>query len=128
MLLNTYFTSTGTNIQLMLKYCGKSDKITKINYKQPYYLLHWCHLSENNKKKLNKKPCYANNIAPKSFAIRVIRTVFPVDTQHRLNIHKTFRRHPGRLLNVLCKFNLRPVSMGVINLTVPSCFTKKCLL
>ena len=34
----------------------------------------------------------------------------PVDTRRKLNVHKTFRRRPGRLLNVLCTFNLRPVS------------------
>ena len=37
---------------------------------------------------------------------------FPVDTGRKLNVHKTFRRRPGRLLNVLCMFNLRPVSTG----------------
>ena len=37
----------------------------------------------------------------------------PVDTGRKLNVHKTFRRSPGRLLNVLCRFNLRPVSMGM---------------
>ena len=31
----------------------------------------------------------------------------PADTGRKLNIHKTFRRRPGRLLNVLCTFNLR---------------------
>ena len=36
----------------------------------------------------------------------------PVDTGRKLNVHKTFRRCPGRLLNVLCTFNLRPVSTG----------------
>ena len=36
----------------------------------------------------------------------------PVDTERKLNLHKTFRRRPGRLLNVLCTFNLRPVSNG----------------
>ena len=36
----------------------------------------------------------------------------PVDTGRKLNVHKTFRRRPGRLLNVLCSFNLRPVSTG----------------
>ena len=36
----------------------------------------------------------------------------PVDTGRKLNLHKTFRRRPGRLLNVLCTFNLRPVSTG----------------
>ena len=37
---------------------------------------------------------------------------YPVDTGRKLNAHKTFRRRPGRLLNVLCTFNLRPVSAG----------------
>ena len=36
----------------------------------------------------------------------------PVDTGRKLNVHKTFRRRPGRILNVLCTFNLRPVSTG----------------
>ena len=40
---------------------------------------------------------------------------FPVDTGRKLNVHKTFRRRPGRLLNVLCMFNLRPVSTGVVS-------------
>ena len=38
----------------------------------------------------------------------------PVDTGRKLNVHKTFRRRPGRLLNVFCTFNLRPVSTGII--------------
>ena len=37
----------------------------------------------------------------------------PVDTGRKLNVNKAFRRRPGRLLNVLCTFNLRPVSTGV---------------
>ena len=37
----------------------------------------------------------------------------PVDTRRKLNVHKTFRRPPGGLLNVLCTFNLRPVSTGI---------------
>ena len=37
---------------------------------------------------------------------------YPVDTGRKLNVHKTFRRRPGYLMNVLCTFNLRPVSMG----------------
>ena len=36
----------------------------------------------------------------------------PADTGRKLNVHKTFRRRPGRLLNVLCTFNLPPVSTG----------------
>ena len=38
----------------------------------------------------------------------------PVDTRRKLNVHKTFRRRPGRLLNVLCTFNLHPVSTGMV--------------
>ena len=37
---------------------------------------------------------------------------FSVDTEGKLNVQKTFRRRPGRPLNVLCTFNLRPVSIG----------------
>ena len=33
-----------------------------------------------------------------------------VDTGRKLNVHKTLRRRPGRLLKFLCTFNLRPVS------------------
>ena len=39
----------------------------------------------------------------------------PVGTGCKLNVHKTFRRRLGRLLNVLCTFNLRPVSIGVLS-------------
>ena len=35
---------------------------------------------------------------------------YPVDTGRKLDVNKTFRRRPGRLLNVLCTSNLRPVS------------------
>ena len=39
----------------------------------------------------------------------------PADTGRKLNVHKTFRRRPGRFLNVLCTFNLRPVSTGKLD-------------
>ena len=29
---------------------------------------------------------------------------YPLDTVRKLNVHKTFRRRPGRLRNVLCTF------------------------
>ena len=38
----------------------------------------------------------------------------PVDTRRKLNVHKMFRRRPGRLFNVLCTFNLRPVPIGCL--------------
>ena len=37
----------------------------------------------------------------------------PADTGGKMNVHKTFRRRPGPLLNVLCTFNLHPVSTGL---------------
>ena len=36
----------------------------------------------------------------------------PADTGRKLKVHKTFRRRPGRLLDVLCTLYLRPVSTG----------------
>ena len=36
----------------------------------------------------------------------------PVHTGSNLNVHKSFRRRPGRLLNDLCTFNLRPCLQG----------------
>ena len=38
----------------------------------------------------------------------------PVDTRRKLNVHKTFRRRPGHLLNVVRTFNLRPVSANMV--------------
>ena len=45
-------------------------------------------------------------------ALRFVLDDYQVDTGRKLNVHKTFRRRPGRLLNVLFTFNLRPVSTG----------------
>ena len=52
--------------------------------------------------------------------------LFPVDTGRKLNVHKTFRRRPGRLLNVLCTFNLRPVSTGLSTTLILS--QRKCFV
>ena len=41
-------------------------------------------------------------------------TAMAVDTGPKQNAPKKFRRRPGRLLNVLCTFNLRPVSTGYL--------------
>ena len=38
----------------------------------------------------------------------------PLGTGCKLNVHKTLRGRPGRLLNVLCMFNLRPVSRATL--------------
>ena len=46
----------------------------------------------------------------------------PVDTGRKLNVHKTFRRRLGSLLNVLCTFNLRPVSTGKGQFLAPKLF------
>ena len=41
-----------------------------------------------------------------------IRINYHLDTERKWNILKTFKRRPGRFLNVLCTFNLHSVSMG----------------
>ena len=42
----------------------------------------------------------------------ILLASYPLETGRNLNVHKTFRRRPGRLLKVLCAFKLRPVSRG----------------
>ena len=50
--------------------------------------------------------------------MQILITIFisdiPVDTGRKLNVHKTFRRRPGHLLNVVRTFNLRPVSADMV--------------
>ena len=43
---------------------------------------------------------------------QLTRSNSPVDTGRKLNVHKTFRKRPGRLLSVLYMFSLRSVSTG----------------
>ena len=43
----------------------------------------------------------------------MVATKLPLDTGRKLKVDKTFRRLPGRLLNVLCTFNIRPMSIGM---------------
>ena len=47
-----------------------------------------------------------------------------VDTGRKLNVHKTFRRRPGRLLNEFCTFNLRTVSTGSIPVNLSTCYNQ----
>ena len=50
---------------------------------------------------------------------KIISPADPLDIGRKLNVHKIFRRRPGRLLNVLYTFNLSPVSRG--NLIARQC-------
>ena len=65
-------------------------------------------------RKLSKKISWENDWIIPAFMIKFKNTtgINPVDTGRKLNVHKTFRRRPGRLLNVLFTFKLRPVSTG----------------
>ena len=47
-----------------------------------------------------------------------VRQPYKYPSRHRrkLNVHKTFRKRPVRLLNVLCTFNLCPVFTGMSHL------------
>ena len=46
----------------------------------------------------------------KSCRIIAFITLTPMDTGRQLNVHKTLKRRSRRPLNILCTFNLRPVS------------------
>ena len=56
--------------------------------------------------------------------INLQKFMYPVDTGRKLNVHKAFRRRSGRLLNVLCAFNLRPGSTGYMNVSLEEVITK----
>ena len=61
--------------------------------------------------RIGRQPFFNTDRDIREIKSRDLDTI-PVDTGRKLNVHKTFRRRPGRLLNVLCTFNLRPVSTG----------------
>ena len=46
--------------------------------------------------------------------LKYLISLIPVDARRKLNAHKTFKRRPGRVLNVLCTFNLRPMFTGIL--------------
>ena len=51
----------------------------------------------------------------------------PLDTGRKLKVHKAFKRRPGRFLNVLCTFNLRPVSTrSTVTLEITDQCLKRC--
>ena len=47
-----------------------------------------------------------------------LKIYIPRRRRRKLNVRNTFRRRPGRFVNVLCTFNLLPVSTGYL------CFLK----
>ena len=60
--------------------------------------------------------------------IFIVHFSCPVGTGRRSNVHKTFRRRPGRLLNVLCMFNLCLVLTGWGNYLCKQFFTSKFII
>ena len=48
----------------------------------------------------------------RSFIVQHFKAISPLETGRKFNVHKTFWRRPGRLLNVLCTFNLHPAFRG----------------
>ena len=59
---------------------------------------------------------FSNIAAPHiyNYHPQMLQGPYPVDTRRKLNVHKPFRRRPGRLLNVLCTFNFKSCVYGVI--------------
>ena len=80
-------------------------------------IMHCINFAWYNKKggkKTIRGPCPPQSYLPLTFPTLINMSTLgnPVDTGRKLNVHKTFRRRPGRLLNVLCTFSLRPLSIG----------------
>ena len=44
---------------------------------------------------------------------KLYNLIYPLGIGRKLNAHKTFRRRPGRLPNILCTFKWHHVSMGI---------------
>ena len=83
-----------------------------------HYAVNWCLISQPNRfltilwKSYTVFLLYRTAIAAFQYLYQIgFLFPFPVDTVRKLSVHKTFRRRPGRLLNVLSTFNLCPVSM-----------------
>ena len=62
--------------------------------------------------KIDLKQCWKKQTKKKNNNSKDSLHKSPADAGRKLNVHKTFRRRSGRLLNVLYTFNLRPVSAG----------------
>ena len=77
----------------------------------PYYFTQW-----DMKRVVHKNPSFFKwkYFCSGVKTSRIWDNDIPVDTGRKLNVHKTFRRRPGRLLNILCTFNLGPVSTRFI--------------
>ena len=46
--------------------------------------------------------------------VQVTLRLVPLDTGRKLNVHKAFRIHPGRLRKVFCTLNSRPAPKGYV--------------
>ena len=54
------------------------------------------------------------NMSQDNLSIMLTKS-FPLNTGRKLSSYKTFIIRPGRLLNVLCKFNFRSVFRGFVS-------------
>ena len=88
----------------------------------------FCYLQKSTARRVFRTQ--ASNIGFSS-SVHYFDCLCSVDTGRKLNVHKTFRRRPGRFLNVLFTFNLPPVSTGLFCLTgfrMPPWHCMKCVL
>ena len=84
----------------------------KSNPRDPNFLQLWTNFRFSWPYLRYKGPPLVHNFGS---AFLNLKTVFPVETGRKLNSHKTSRGHSGGLLNVLCTFNLSPVSVQSTN-------------
>ena len=77
-----------------------------IKYKYPFFRLKKYNLLF----KVTSLLSYANS---EEYLRPYQTSMIPIDAGRKLNVHKTLRRRPARLLNVLCTFGLRSMYMGM---------------
>ena len=92
-----------TNILVLIKTSSEDEGLRRI-YSS------WSRRLEDVFKTSSSRRMFAGN-GTKS---RKISQISSLDTGRKLNVRKTLRRRPRRLLNVLRTFSLRPMSVGML--------------
>lgn len=99
-----------------------------ICYRCWWWVAEWVGWYETKKKTYNLN----NYVFVQSFKGNTLKTdhvdkfrisLYLLETERKLNVHETFRKHSGRLLNLLCTFSLRRVNMEKLLSSHLKCFS-----
>ena len=108
--LKADITSNLQSYIIVLEFFPLSTDLTK-TFQLGLFIEHFENRQKCHESNLHKLRCISLKLSTLYKIDITLKKEYPVDTARKLNVHKTFR---GRLLNVLCTFNLRPVSTGYI--------------